>query len=251
MPKKCELMVVMPVYNEEGCIRDVLNAWSRELDSLGIDYTILVLNDGSRDGTSEQLASLPVTRRITVINKPNSGHGPTIMLGYRQAVERADWVFQVDSDDELRPQDFRALWEARHCHDCVIGYRVNRRSPLSRRIITSMARLVVWAMFRSPIRDVNCPYRLFRASRLRELLACLPENHSVPNVCLSGLAARGGLRISQAPVQYQYRRTGTVSIRRWKLWKFATRALLQTLRASFRKPQQLAHGCPDEPRLAA
>jgi glycosyltransferase involved in cell wall biosynthesis len=239
MGNKCELVVVMPVYNEEGCIRAVVDAWMRELSALRIDFRLLVLNDGSKDGTAAELAKLRDHPRLVVIDKPNSGHGPTILQGYREAVGWGEWVFQVDSDDELRPQDFADLWARRKFCDLGIGYRVNRRSPLSRRVITAGARLVVWGLFGSPIRDVNCPYRLFRAVRLRELLAHLPEDHLVPNVVLSGLAARKRLRIFQAPVSYQYRQTGVVSIRHWKLWKFAGRALLQTLRIPFHKPQPL------------
>ena len=88
-----ELALVMPVYNEEACVAGVVRAWLEVLGGLGIDFRMIVLNDGSRDRTAEVLAQYAGDARIEAVNKPNSGHGPTILEGYRRAVELADWVF--------------------------------------------------------------------------------------------------------------------------------------------------------------
>ena len=136
MEEKKELVLVMPVYNEGECIVEVVNSWRKEFNDLGINATLLVLNDGSKDNTEAELAKLSDPGRIDVINKPNSGHGPTILVGYHKAVEQAEWVFQVDSDDEMLPNDFHKLWEQRNDHDFLIGIRQHRVSPLPRRIIS-------------------------------------------------------------------------------------------------------------------
>ena len=86
-----ELALVMPVYNEEECIVDVVSAWREELLRLGIDFLMIIVNDGSRDGTRERLAPFAGDERIMVVNKENSGHGPTILVGYRMGVEEAEW----------------------------------------------------------------------------------------------------------------------------------------------------------------
>ena len=126
--RKLDLAVVMPVFNEEACIQPVLEAWLHELAELNISFRLLVLNDGSRDGTAPILDGM-ASPQLQVIHKANSGHGPTILHGYHAAVDLADWVFQVDSDDELRPSDFRRFWASRDGHDLVIGHRVERSSP--------------------------------------------------------------------------------------------------------------------------
>ncbi len=94
-----ELALVMPVYNEEDCIEAVIDTWFAELNRLGIDFRMIVLNDGSRDNTAARLSRFADNESIQVVTKENSGHGPTILKGFQLAVEEAEWVFQVDSDD--------------------------------------------------------------------------------------------------------------------------------------------------------
>jgi len=98
-----DLAVVMPVYNEEECIVKVLKSWISTLTALGMRFQIIVLNDGSSDGTQQALNVFDHDNRIDVINKANSGHGPTILMGYKKSVELAEWTFQCDSDNEMKP----------------------------------------------------------------------------------------------------------------------------------------------------
>lgn len=230
-----DLAVVMPVYNEEGCIVEVVRAWHTELSQLGIAFCLIVLNDGSQDSTQHRLDELQDLMELKVVNKPNSGHGPTILKGYNLAIERAKWVFQVDSDDEMRPEYFRQLWNPRENFDFLIGSRHNRVSPLPRRIITGVSRLSVRLLFGRGILDVNSPYRLFRSTAIKPLLEKIENDAFAPNVILSGLAVRKKLRIHQCWVPHLGRKTGTVSIMRLKLWKAAFSAFAQTIHAALRK----------------
>jgi len=108
-----DLTVIMPVYNEAECIEGVARSWLGMLKSQGMSFTLLLINDGSRDGTRERLDHLAREAEISVVHKQNEGHGPTILGGYRQASKDSEWVFQVDSDDEIRASCFPALWAAR------------------------------------------------------------------------------------------------------------------------------------------
>src|SRR2546429_9486279 len=77
------LTVVMPAYNEAGVIRDVVSAWDRQLETLGIPHEIRVYDDGSRDGTGELLPALPRQRPAATAARPtNRGHGPTVLPRY-------------------------------------------------------------------------------------------------------------------------------------------------------------------------
>ena len=80
-----DLAVIMPIYNEEECIADVLKSWMAVLSGLSINYLIIALNDGSTDGTKDTLSIFLNEDRVEVVNKINSGHGPTILLGYNIA----------------------------------------------------------------------------------------------------------------------------------------------------------------------
>lgn len=222
----------MPVYNEEGAVADTLAEWTSTLDALGVAYEFRVLDDGSKDSTGAILDGLaPRYAGLHVTHKPNSGHGPTILQGYRESL--GDWVFQIDSDRELLPDAFARFWSARDRFDYIQGYRVRRVSPLARRITSAVARGTIRLVFGTGLRDVNCPYRLMRGEWLRAAAADLPAGTLTPNVLLSGLAIRDKLRLGEEPVEHRHRTTGTVSIRRWKLFKFAMKALWQVLRFRF------------------
>lgn len=225
-----ELVVVMPVYNEEACVVQVVRSWRKALSELGIEFRILVLNDGSKDGTREALEFFAADDQIQSINKSNSGHGPTILGGYRQAVELAPWVFQCDSDDEMPADFFASLWKRRESYDALFGVRDGREQNIARRIISVGSRWTVSLLFGRGVSDVNVPYRLMRSSVLRDIVARIPDDTFAPNVLISGDMARAGMRIANVPVPYRDRQTGTVSIMKWKLCRMAARSFWQTLR---------------------
>lgn len=224
-----QLALVMPVYNEEEIIVHVVQSWRDEFDRLGIAFLMIVLNDGSTDGTQTQLETFHADARIRVVNKPNSGHGPTILTGYRQAVDVAAWVFQTDSDNEMRPVHFGSLWQRREDYDGLFGIRQGRTAGMGRRAITAVSKGTVALRFGRGVVDVNVPYRLMRSEILRPIVQRIPEATFAPNVIISGEFNRSGARIANVPVPYEGRTTGTVSIVKWRLWKAAMRSFWQTL----------------------
>jgi len=229
-PWPFSLALVMPVYNEEGCIGEVIRSWRDELSRLGIAFQMIVLNDGSNDATAERLEAFRDDDRIEIVNKPNSGHGPTILQGYRLAVKRAPWVFQTDSDNEMKPERFGELWERREEYDALFGRRQNRAQTFDRRFISAVSAWTVRVFFGSGVRDVNTPYRLMRSPLLARIIEQIPDDALTPNILISGALARAGLRILNHPVPHEGRKTGKASIVKWGLWKFAFRAFWQCLR---------------------
>ena len=228
-----DVEIVMPVYNEAACINEVLDDWIRELDLFGISYRLLVLNDGSHDNTFEVLARYDNNPKVKVINKQNSGHGPTILQGYHIAAQEASWVFQVDSDNEIKAEHFKTLWSKREMHDAVIGIRDGRQQPLPRRIISAVSRLAVSLFYGSGIADVNCPFRLMRADALKQILTRIPENTFAPNVAISGFLALEKAKVLNVAVPHSNRQTGEVSIKKWKLLKAAVKSFSQIIRVRF------------------
>ena len=223
----------MPVYNEQDCILDVVRSWIDILDELKIRYEMLVINDGSRDNTRKILDDSRLPPRVHVIHKPNSGHGPTILQGYRSAAMRAEWVFQCDSDNEMKAGDFDRVWSKRAGYDAVFGCRTNRKQPLSRKIISSVSRRAVRLFFGKGVDDVNVPYRLMRSQAIRDAVERMPDDTATPNVILSGVLIQEKARVLNVDIPYENRKTGTVSIKNLRLWKFALRAFLQVIRWRF------------------
>ncbi len=228
-----DVTVVMPVYNEQDCICEVIADWKAALDNLQITYHLLILNDGSRDNTAAKLTVYQDDPAVTVINKKNSGHGPTILAGYRMACEDADWVFQVDSDNEMRAEHFHTLWNEHRDCDAVFGIRSAREQALPRRIVSLISRMVVNFFYGCGVRDVNCPFRLMRADILSQLIECIPPDTFAPNVALAGLFVLKDRRVINIAVPHSNRQTGEVSIKKWKLFKAALKSFWQTIRIRF------------------
>jgi dolichol-phosphate mannosyltransferase len=229
-----DLALVMPVYNEEACIELVVRRWLAVLRGESLSFRILLYDDGSRDGTAASLVRLAAEPEVEVYSGPNRGHGPTILTGYRRAADMAAWVFQCDSDDEMPPEAFREFWMRRADADALVARRVDRLQSQGRRFISAVSRRSIGMLYGRGVDDVNSPYRLLRAGILAPIARRIPDHTFAPNVILSGALIRGGARILNLPVLHEPRRTGQVSIVRWRLWKAAARAFWQTLAFRFR-----------------
>lgn len=225
-----QLALVLPVYNEEECIARVMGEWRASFERLQIDFVAIVLNDGSRDKTWDNMQAFADDPRFELINQANRGHGPTISRGYRRAVTLAEWVFQCDSDDEMPATSFHELWGRREANDAVFGYRAGRAQDAVRKLVTRVSRLTVRTLFGSKIRDVNSPYRLMNAGMLEQILRKVPEATFAPNVLIAGGISLGPWRVAEIEVPHRHRRTGSVSLFRWGLMKAAMLSFGQTLR---------------------
>jgi dolichol-phosphate mannosyltransferase len=230
------LAVVMPVYNEQETIAAVARQWLAVVRAVVPDFEMIVLDDGSPDATGAQLDRLAGDPNLTIVHKANEGHGPTILKGYRQAVERADWVFQTDSDDELPAASFPEFWRLREGADLVLGRRTGRQQPIGRRVASAGSRLLVRLLCGRGGLDVNVPYRLIRADLLRDIVASIPDGTFAPNVAIVGLAVRRGARIVERPVPHSSRRVGPDSLAKaGRLLRAVVVSLRQTARILARR----------------
>jgi dolichol-phosphate mannosyltransferase len=226
----CQLTVVMPVYNEEASLPGCARSWTAMLDSLGIDYRLLIINDGSKDSTAEALEKLQKHPRVVGVTKENEGHGPTILRGYTVGVRTSEWVFQVDSDDEIPASAFPAVWAARDGVDAVFGIRTGRFQPIDRRVISKIAAITTRIALHGRVRDVNVPFRLMRAQALAPVVASLPADTFAPNIIISGALGRDAMTFTEVAVPHTERQAGEVSIAGWGAIKAAMRSFHQTLR---------------------
>lgn len=232
MNDNLELTVVLPVYNEEEIVATVIEAIVGELTALGCRFVLRVYNDGSSDNTLAVVTNCASHHHeVEIIDKPNTGHGPTILRGYREA--DTPWLFQIDSDNEMDIRHFGTLWENRDRFDFLSGRRKDRHSPLSRKIVSFVSRLTVHILYGGGLYDVNTPFRLFRREMLIEDIRSIPADTFAPNVIIAGLANRKKLRLFETDVPHTPRNTGTVSIKKLKLLKSSIRAWWQTVAFRF------------------
>lgn len=208
--KKDSLVAVIPVYNEQECIEQVISDWGTKLTELELSFRILVINDGSRDNTGEILKGLSQKYPyLEVLNQDNAGHGAAVKNGYIHALSFGPgYIFQTDSDNQFTPEDFEKVWSQRKKSKAVFGYRQDRKDPLSRKLISFFMKKRILDFFQVEIPDANIPYRLFDASFLRSMLSVLNAGTFAPNVFLSILSFKLLGPCPVVPVQH-FQRDGT------------------------------------------
>jgi glycosyltransferase involved in cell wall biosynthesis len=227
-----DLAVVIPVYNEEKNIYKCVSSWIKVFSDLEINYVLIILNDGSWDETERVLSEFPHQHSIHIIHKKNEGHGPTILRGYVEAVEAAQWVLQIDSDNEIPADAFPSLWESRHGQDAVFGYRSGREQSFVRSTISKVARATVRVFYNCHIRDANIPYRLIHSNVLARIIARIPHKTFAPNIVISGALTQIGSIVTELPVPFVPRTQGVTSLNDLSALKSAVRSFVEIARLS-------------------
>ena len=223
-----DLTVVIPVYNEEEIIQHVIKDWIKHLTKLNINFTIHAYNDGSTDSSLQKLIEMDAKFfQVRVFDKPNSGHGPTILKGYREA--KSTWIFQVDSDNEMKANHFYKLWNERHNFDFLIAKRQDRQQQSSRKIVTLISRILIKVIFSVGVTDVNSPYRLMLRTNLYKLFNSIPQKTFAPNTIISGFVSERNMKIFEIPIPIHYRTTGVASLNKFKLLKSSIISTIQIL----------------------
>lgn len=226
MLDKDNIYIIMPAYNEEENIKNVVYDWIKVVDFIGNDSKLVVINDGSKDKTLEILNSLSLNNLI-ILNKENSGHGPSLIYGYKFAISKnPTYVFQTDSDGQTLPSEFWDFWNNRNSYDVIIGYRKYREDGFSRKIVTKTLKLVLKVVFNENIIDANTPFRLMKTEILKEKLNLMPEDFFLSNVLLSVLFKKDKkIRLHYELITFRPRQGGVNSINLVKITKIGFKAL--------------------------
>lgn len=240
------LYIVVPAYNEAANIRNLVRSWypiirklneqreseqngeseSKETQSGG-ESRLVVINDGSRDETYEILKQMESEYPyLTALTKPNEGHGPTLLFGYRYALEQgADFVFQTDSDGQTNPREFGRFWKLRHKYEALFGNRIRRGDGISRDFVEKVLCFLLFLFFQVRVPDANAPFRLMRRSYLERYLPKIPKDYNLPNVMLVTFGVREHRSVRFLPVSFRPRQGGKNSVDMRKIVRIGMQAL--------------------------
>ena len=223
------LYIVIPAYNEAENIKNVINDWYPIVEKYNGDGNsrMVIINDGSIDNTYDIVKKVAETRPLLIaLNKPNGGHGATVLYGYRYAIQnKADYIFQTDSDGQTLPSEFDAFWKRRTKYDMVIGWRRGREDGLSRLFVTKVLKLVVRLCFGVNVRDANTPFRLMKRTTLEKYIDIIPKDYFLTNVIVSVIFARKGCKVCYMPITFRPRQGGVNSINLKKIFGIGKQAL--------------------------
>jgi glycosyltransferase involved in cell wall biosynthesis len=163
---------VISCYFEENTINEFHARLRAALGSTGRSFELVFVNDGSTDGTFEQLRAIfERDETVTAILdlSRNFGQGNAIAAGIREASGEA--VLLLDSDLQLDPEDASKLLDTFFAQDLdvVTGYRMNRRDSISRRLPSLLANVIMRRISRHALRDFGCTFTVLNAHIVRSL----------------------------------------------------------------------------------
>ncbi|MEM7092328.1 MAG: glycosyltransferase family 2 protein [Actinomycetota bacterium] len=206
--------LAIPAYNEADGIAGFIGDLDGVLDLFCDEHTFVIINDVSTDDTVSVLQALApklAGNLILETNAVNSGHGPTVLNAYDRALATdTEWVLQVDGDGQFEAEDIELLF--RHASGgapMVTGRRVVRFDPWYRKVVSKILPGMLRLGFGVRRVDINCPFRLYRADVLREILAEVPDAAYTPHVLMTVLEDRRPERHVEVPVQHRPRRGDT------------------------------------------
>lgn len=174
--------IVIPVYNEEASLPELLRRTGAACDSLGRDYEIILIDDGSRDRSAELLleaAEAPGSHVVAVILNRNYGQHAAIMAGFEEC--RGDLVITLDADLQNPPEEIpRLVEQAAQGYDVVGSVRQQRQDSALRRWPSKLINLAVQRSTGVAMSDYGCMLRAYRASIVKAMLACRERSTFIP-----------------------------------------------------------------------
>ena len=222
-----KLYIVIPAYNEEENIRNIIDEWYQITEKIGNGSKLVIIDDGSRDSTYSIMKEEAKTRPgFEPLTKPNGGHGATVLYGYHYGIEQgADYIFQTDSDGQTLPEEFWEFWKLRNKNAMVIGYRKKRQDGLLRIFVTRTLRLVLQICFHVSVKDANTPFRLMKADILKENIELVPKDYNLSNVLISVIYGKKKLPVKYLPITFRPRQGGVNSINMKKIFHIGMQAM--------------------------
>jgi glycosyltransferase involved in cell wall biosynthesis len=198
--------LVIPVYNEIECLPSLLEDVRAALDPAGWSYEVVLVDDGSSDGSAEWLnrAATGDPRLVVVHFVRNAGQSAAFAAGFRAA--RGEIVVTLDADGQNPPADIPKLLAAlTDGVDIVAGYRVTRRDSAWRRVQSRIANAVRNGLSGETIRDTGCSLKAFRRRYLLELPVFNGMHRFLPTLC----RLAGARTVVEVPVGHRPRQGGT------------------------------------------
>ena len=159
-----------PCYNDALSIGKMVRDVRESLVDAVSDFEIIVVNDGSSDNSLQVLQELQreISELRIVNHEVNRGYGGALLSGF--AASTKQWVFYTDGDAQYDAHEITRLISAvTESSDVIQGFKIGRGDPLHRRVIGRFYHHGVRFLFRLPIRDTDCDFRLIRNSVLHQV----------------------------------------------------------------------------------
>ncbi len=204
-PLTVDLSVIIPTYNERDRIVPTIASIIAHLATTGLDYEIIVSDDGSSDGTPELVRSLRLRNVMVLDPGVNRGKGSAVRAGVRAAGGRC--VLFSDADLSTPIEEVDALLEAATSAEVVIGSRAvdgatEANKSRLRHLTSAGARLATRVGLGLDVADTQCGFKLFRRDAALALFGTQRLDGFSFDAEILFLAKRMGYRVAELPVQW-------------------------------------------------
>ena len=198
------ISVVIPVYNEADTVEELYERLFGTLEEFGRAFEVVVVDDGSTDGTLDLLRRLHgADPRLRVLRLArNFGQSPALYAGF--SVVRGEYVVMLDADLQNFPEDIpKPVEKLDEGYDMVSGYRADRQDSLFRYAASRLLNLWVSRITRQSLHDYGCSLKAFRRELVERMNALTHRNRYLPVD-----AAWLGGRVAEVPVRHAERSRG-------------------------------------------
>lgn len=240
-----DLSVIVPVYNEEDSVGPLYEAIVAALDPLGIDFEVLLVDDGSRDLTIPRVREIVARDHRVSMLRFQRNYGQTAAMTAGIEFARGRFLVTMDGDLQNDPADIpMMLAKADEGYDLVVGWRMNRQDKwLSRKLPSLLANRLIGRVTGLPIRDNGCSLKVYRADVIKRVPLYSDMHRFIPAMTIPL-----GARIAEVGVRHHARRFGASKYGLSRIFKVLLDLLsIKTLLTFARRPLavflQLAFWC--------
>lgn len=222
------LFIVMPAYNEECNIENVVKAWYPILEGKADNSRLVIADYGSKDRTHEILEDLKKSKypKLEVLQTTNQFHGPKVIALYDYAIQNGiDYVFQTDSDGQTNPDEFNAFWQMRDKYDGIFGNRTVRGDGKDRAFVEKVVCFLLKLYFGVEVPDANAPFRLMKCEVVKKYLNKMPNDYNLPNIMMTTYYAYYQERMTFREISFKPRTAGVNSVNIPRIVKIGWKAL--------------------------
>ncbi len=203
------ISLLFPCYNEAGNIGSMIEQSVRIGEEYGVDYEVVVVDDGSSDNSAELITQWSQKNpRVRLLrHQENRGYGAALRSGLQNVVK--DLIFLTDGDNQFHVADIEKLFSKIDSCDVVTGYRFSRKDHAYRRFNGFLWTQLNKMLFGLKVRDVDCAFKLFRKKCLQGLT--LKSNQLMIHAEILARLKKKGCKIEEIGVPHYPRTAGKAS----------------------------------------
>jgi len=192
------ISLIIPAYNEVNGIEASLNEIKKVIGEIDIPAEIIVVDDGSTDGTYDKVKGLGVK---AIRNDTNRGYGYSLKYGIRES--KYDWVCIIDADGTYPAEEIKNLWKESENYDMVVGARTGDKVhiPLLRKPAKWLIGKLANFLTEVKIPDINSGLRLMRKEMVLNFMNILPSGFSF-TLTITMAALTNDYRVKYIPIDY-------------------------------------------------